>query len=273
MPDLRCQADDVEIPPGAIWKYGLQMEAGTDPGGQLPLYQRLLASLREKIRRGEWPIGTHLPTEAELSEQYGVSRITVRHALLLLEQDGFIRKARARRTEVVSAGPALRQGFPMESLGDIVAMVAGATLAVESYARERQPEAAALLGEKAEAKLPCLRSVLKRDGRPYARSTIYFPPRIGQRLKKGDFDDTVVFRVLQRRLGIQIGDVSHSVWAEAANESDALRLACPLGAPLLATLLLYRDAGGTPLEAAYTRALAEDVRLTYRFGPGPRSPS
>ena len=249
------------------------MGDGADQGSQLPLYQRLLASLREKIRRGEWPIGTHLPTEAELSEQYGVSRITVRHALLLLEQDGFIRKARARRTEVVSAGPALRQGFPMESLGDIVAMVAGATLAVENYARERHPEAATLLGEKADAKLHCLRSVLKRDGRAYARSTIYFPAGIGQRLRKGDFDDTVVFRVLQRRLGIEIGDVAHSVWAEAANESDALRLACPPGAPLLATLLLYRDAGGTPLEAAYTRALAEDVRLSYRFGSGPRGPS
>lgn len=242
------------------------MNSAGDPGGSAPLYQRLLASLREKIVRGEWPVGGHLPTEAELSEQYGVSRITVRHALLLLEQDGFIRKARARRTEVVAAGPVKRLGYPMESLGDVVAMVANAALSVESYARERQPEAAELLGEKPETKLHCLRSVLTRDGRPYARSTIYFSARIGQRLKKPDFDDTVVFRTVQRRLGIEIGDVSHSVWAEGAIESDALRLACAVGAPLLATLLLYRDKAGAPFEAAYTRALAADVRLTYTFG-------
>jgi GntR family transcriptional regulator len=230
-----------------------------------PLYQRLLDSLRDKIRRGEWAVGGHLPTEAELSEQYGVSRITVRHALSLLEQDGFIRKARARRTEVVSAGPVKRLGYPMESLGDVVAMVANATLTVESYVRERQPEAAELLGEKADARLPCLRSVLKRDGRAYARSTIYFSLRLGARLRVKDFDDTVVFRAVARKLGIEIGDVSHSIWAEGANESDALRLACSAGAPLLATLLLYRDTTGTPFEAAYTRALAADVRLTYGF--------
>ncbi|MBM3531376.1 MAG: GntR family transcriptional regulator [Alphaproteobacteria bacterium] len=233
-----------------------------------PLYRRLLASLRDKIRRGEWAVGGHLPTESELSEQYGVSRITVRHALALLEQDGFIRKARARRTEVVSAGPIKSLGYPMESLGDVVAMAANATLSVESYVRERQPEAAELLGEKAEARLPCLRSVLKREGRAYARSTIYFSMRVGARLRVKDFDDTVVFRAVARKLSIEIGDVSHSVWAEGANESDALRLACAVGAPLLATLLLYRDAVGAPFEAAYTRALAADVRLTYGFRGG-----
>jgi GntR family transcriptional regulator len=242
------------------------MDAETDATGQMPLYQRLLMSLREKIRRAEWPVGANLPTEAELSEQYGVSRITVRHALQLLEQDGLIRKARARRTEVVSAGPALRLGFAVESLGDIVAMVANAVLAIESYARERQPDAAAILGESPQTRLYCLRSVLKRQGRAYARSTIYFPPAIGARLRKTDFDDPVVFRVLQRRLAIEIGDVTHSIWADGANESDVLRLGCSLGTPLLATLLRYCDTSGTPLEAAYTRALASDARVAYRFG-------
>lgn len=173
--------------------------ATNEQGGQPPLYQRLLDSLRDKIRRGEWPIGGHLPTEAELSEQYNVSRITVRHALALLEQDGVIRKARARRTEIVATGPVKRLGYPMESLGDVVAMVQGATLAVESYARERRPEAAELFGEKPDARLHCLRSVLKRDGRAYARSTIYFPPGIGGKMRKGDFDDTVVFRSVVRK--------------------------------------------------------------------------
>lgn len=239
--------------------------ATNEQGGQPPLYQRLLDSLRDKIRRGEWPIGGHLPTEAELSEQYNVSRITVRHALALLEQDGVIRKARARRTEIVATGPVKRLGYSMESLGDVVAMVQGATLAVESYARERRPEAAELFGEKPDARLHCLRSVLKRDGRAYARSTIYFPPGIGGKMRKGDFDDTVVFRSVVRKTGIEIGNVSHTVWADGANESDVLRLGCIAGEPLLVTLLLYRDAAGTPIEAAYTRALAADARLTYTF--------
>lgn len=240
--------------------------AGDGTSGEaVPLYQKLLGSLRDRIRRGEWPVGGHLPTEAELSEQYGVSRITVRHALQLLEQDGLIRKARARRTEVLSPGAASAQGWPLESLGDIVAMVGDAVLAVESYTRERHPEAAVILGEKSDQRLNCLRSVLTRGGRPYARSTIYFPPHVGQRLRRADFDDAVVFRALERRLGLVVGDVSHSIWAEAAGEPDALRLSCPIGAPLLVTRLLYRDGNGAPFEAAYTRALASEARLSYSF--------
>jgi DNA-binding GntR family transcriptional regulator len=153
------------------------MDNETDATGQILLNQQQLVSLREKICRAEWLVGANLPTEEELSEQYGVIRITVRHALQLLEQDGLIRKARARRTEVVSVGPALRLGFAVESLRDIVAMVANAVLEIKSYARERQPDAAAILGETPQTRLYCLRSVLKRQGRADARSTIECSPR------------------------------------------------------------------------------------------------
>lgn len=41
-------------------------------------------------------------------------------------------------------------------------MVANAVLAIKSYARERQPDAAAILGETPQTRLNRLRSVLKR---------------------------------------------------------------------------------------------------------------
>ena len=48
-----------------------------------------------------------------------------------LEDEGFIRKARARRPVVVSTAPTARAGWIVESLDDIVAMVADARLHVE----------------------------------------------------------------------------------------------------------------------------------------------
>ncbi len=53
-------------------------------------YQKLAGTLRNRITAGHWEPGLRLPTEMELAEQHSVSRITVRHALQLLEQEGLI---------------------------------------------------------------------------------------------------------------------------------------------------------------------------------------
>jgi Bacterial regulatory proteins, gntR family len=43
----------------------------------IPLYHRLYVVLRERIVNGTYRVGQTLPTEAELIERFGVSRITV----------------------------------------------------------------------------------------------------------------------------------------------------------------------------------------------------
>ncbi|MDY3920282.1 MAG: GntR family transcriptional regulator [Candidatus Limivivens sp.] len=57
-----------------------------------PLYKQLVDDLRRKIQEGELKAGDRLPTEFELSEQYKVSRITVRKALELLVDEELLFK-------------------------------------------------------------------------------------------------------------------------------------------------------------------------------------
>jgi DNA-binding FadR family transcriptional regulator len=52
------------------------------------LYRRIADQLRLLIDRGEFPVGSKLPTERELASQLGVSRPTVREALIALEVEG-----------------------------------------------------------------------------------------------------------------------------------------------------------------------------------------
>lgn len=54
------------------------------------LAEIVAAQVREEIRNGSLPIGSKLPPERDLIEQFGVSRSTVREALRLLESDGFV---------------------------------------------------------------------------------------------------------------------------------------------------------------------------------------
>lgn len=65
-----------------------------------PLYLRIRAGIEQRIRSGELPAGTRLPTEAELGEQHGVSRATAQRVLHELAQEGLVVRRRRHGTFV-----------------------------------------------------------------------------------------------------------------------------------------------------------------------------
>ena len=57
---------------------------------KLPFYYQLYNILRGEILRGDWKPGDLIPSEAELTAEYDLSRATVRQALDMLANDGLI---------------------------------------------------------------------------------------------------------------------------------------------------------------------------------------
>ncbi|WP_242602856.1 GntR family transcriptional regulator [Vibrio vulnificus] len=51
---------------------------------RLPMYRQIADAIRDKISTGVYQIGEALPTEAQLREEFSVSRVTIRQALKLL---------------------------------------------------------------------------------------------------------------------------------------------------------------------------------------------
>lgn len=231
----------------------------------------ILDALRRDIRSGALQVGALLPSEQEIGERFGASRITVRHALQRLETEGFVRKQHGRRTEVIAREPARQLVWQINTIDDLIASAGDATLQILSYRRETSPEAAAALALSPDAALWCLRSLLLRDGVAYARSAIFLPPEIGARLTRPDFDDVIVFRVLANRLGIAVADVTMTVQAGEAEPDDLRLLGCAPGSPMLTTQLVYRAKPGTaPVEVAFTRFPAGTYSLSYSLTARPR---
>ncbi|OII37524.1 hypothetical protein BIU98_15595 [Curtobacterium sp. MMLR14_010] len=73
------------------------------------LYQTTFEDLRSRIRAGEFPVGQRLPSEAELLAHYDVSAITLRRALDMLREAGYVARRPRVGTTVVSAEPTTRQ--------------------------------------------------------------------------------------------------------------------------------------------------------------------
>jgi GntR family histidine utilization transcriptional repressor len=59
----------------------------------LPLYERVKRHLHQRIQSGEWPDGSKIPSEHELTETLGASRMTIHRALREMQADGLIRRA------------------------------------------------------------------------------------------------------------------------------------------------------------------------------------
>ena len=56
------------------------------------LYYQVMLKLKKKIHDGEYPTDSKLPTEKELQNLFGVSRVTLRQAINQLAEEGLIEK-------------------------------------------------------------------------------------------------------------------------------------------------------------------------------------
>lgn len=76
-------------------------------------YQPIYHELVQKIRSHVWPVSGLLPSEHELAKEYDASRETIRKALDLLSQNGYIQKVRGKGSVVIDVP---RYSFPVTGI-------------------------------------------------------------------------------------------------------------------------------------------------------------
>ncbi len=227
-----------------------------------PLYRQLATRLRAPIDNGLLRPGTPLPREADLAARFGVSLITVRQALRDLEAEGLIKK-RTAKPAIVATPPTRIKPLEFQSFAAIAASSMDRRLVIKSYRKERSALACEAFSLPPTTHCYCLRAVLLVKDQPITQTTFYFPPVIGSRMKRADFDDVVVFRAVQRHLGIKLSRAQIKVRAEIADEALAAALAYETGAPILATEMLYFSSTGDPVELTVSKNRADHFSITY----------
>lgn len=69
-----------------------------------PLYISIMEIIKDRILTGVYPLHTNIPTETQLEEEFKVSKITIRKAITLLENEGFLSKRSGLGTKVINNG-------------------------------------------------------------------------------------------------------------------------------------------------------------------------
>ncbi|MBN68714.1 MAG: hypothetical protein CME32_05465 [Gimesia sp.] len=92
--------------------------ATSPPGKQRPKYLQLVEQLMEQITQGELKPGAALPSEHQLCETHQLARTTVRNAMQLLEEQGWINRIHGKGSFVSTKPP-----IPIKQQIDIFAFV------------------------------------------------------------------------------------------------------------------------------------------------------
>ncbi|MFF5987065.1 GntR family transcriptional regulator [Prauserella flavalba] len=154
-----------------------------DRRGALPLYEQLAAMFRERIDSREWPAGSQLPSERELCELFGVSRITVRHAIGIAEQAGLLDRVHGVGTFV--AQPTMEQ--PLDRLNSFEQTLAQRGLVASTVVHTAELTVSdlalsSILRLDATAPVAHLRLVGRGNDQGIVVYDSYFPPDVGEEM-------------------------------------------------------------------------------------------
>jgi GntR family transcriptional regulator len=199
----------------------------------LPLYHQLQNVLKSEIESGKWKWNERIPSELELAEHFGVSKITVRQALQELSKVGYIRREQGKGTFVsrrkFDEGPRELTSFTEEMRRHDLRATSRILAQFETEADARVADALRL-----ELKSPVL--VIKRlrlaDTEPLGIQTAHIPAAFvpGLELAEG----MSLYEALQSRYHLYPARARETYLAALADAPTAALLQIPAGSPVFA---------------------------------------
>ena len=215
----------------------------------VPLYYQIETILRRKILTGKTPPGAPLPSEEALKNEYKVSRITIRRALSLLEQEGLIVRRRGKGTFVSERTGAVESAKLTGSMEDLISMGIQTSAKVLDMNWIEAPE-----DIKEHLKLNRTAQVLRIEKvrfvekEPFSHVINYLPSDIGQKIERDRLTVKPLLMILEEDLGIRTGEAIQIVEATIADAQVASLLDIRVGDPLLKAERTVFDRAQRPVE-------------------------
>jgi GntR family transcriptional regulator len=229
----------------------------------LPLYHQLKQILLQAIHQGDIGPGEILPSEKELEEQYGVSRMTVRRALGDLASEGYVSRQRGRGTFVLDPKIEYRSDTVVGLRQDLVNRgfaVESEVVQDPSYPAPRY--VAHRLGVGEGHPILYVQRRMLVDGEPFVLSRNYCNLPETTSFAPEELANQSLRRLIETRCGISSSRVDRTVEATLALGDDAALLQVRVNSPLLLVRLVVSDMRQCPV--IYAADLFRADRYQYQ---------
>jgi GntR family transcriptional regulator len=220
---------------------------------RVPLYYKLYEVLRANIVSGKWNPGHQLPSETELIQQFGVSRITARKALSELVNEGLIYREQGRGSFV--SHPTVEQGLVRITSFTEDMRQRGfepGTQVLESELLPARDELARKLEIEPGEELARLERLRLADGEPMSVEESFLVHRYCPGILNRDFARHSMREALLREYGIRLVQAKQVIRAVTAPRTLCKKLGLPFGSAVLFIELVTQSDLGVPVE--YLRA-------------------
>lgn len=198
-----------------------------DRSSPLPLWAQVYDDLRRRIDAEEFP--DTFPGEIALTEQYEVSRHTIREALRVLRDEGIVRSERGRASTVETATFSQNLGTLYSLFRTIDDRGVRQHSVVKRQTVTTNTSVAEKLGLRSNAKLVVIERVRVADGEPLAHDTAWLPWKLAQKLLKSDVAQQGLYDALATDCGIVVDSGRESISASLAPAHIARLLRLPAG--------------------------------------------
>jgi GntR family transcriptional regulator len=233
------------------------------PQDQIPLHLAISEKLRSQIFAQQYSPGEQLPSEHQLMEQFGVSRITVRRAIANLVNQGLVISQRGKGVFVKAQQKVTRSlANPLIFFDEDMARQ-GVSASIHSLSFEvlQAPDEV-----RQKLRLPatvkeifCQKKVILTDQTPVAVDITYIPLEIGKAFAK-ELQSSLIYPTLDQR-GVSIERVETTLECTHATHEISEHLDIPLGAPLLVNRYTTYTSQDQPIICGET--ISRGDRLCY----------
>ena len=203
----------------------------------IPIYYQIERVLKSRIINEEYKLGEKICSENQLAKEFGVTRLTVRQAISLLNQEGLLVSKRGKGT-FVTDNKDLLNSFSYESAGFIDEIYYQVEKPKTMFATvniiELQNSVREKLNlDKKEKMVVQIKRLRFLKNKPFCYLINYLPVELGSKIIEGELYKKSFMDILEKDNAIHFTEAFQTIQATYADQEIAKNLEVPLGSSLL----------------------------------------
>ena len=233
----------------------------------LPRYAQIQRSLEQRLIDGVYPIGSLMPSEQELSQEFNSSRTTIREALRYLRERGYVERRQGVGTRVISdtTRSTFFQSFSsLDELFQVAIETYYVVMGVETVVLEQ--ELAEMVGGLAGEEWILINGVrwTEAGGKPICYVQSYVPKRFEHVVEQFPGHQGPFFELLERHAEGSIQEVVQEIRALPMPPEFIRQLGLKPGSWSMQLLRRYVSEGGV-LIASFNWHPADQMTYVMRI--------